>query len=193
MEHFSTIQGEGFHAGTPAYFIRIGGCNVGCHWCDVKESWPDQGHDSMSIDALLELVESSGLNVVVITGGEPMMYQLDDLTAALHEAGKAVHLETSGAYPLSGKWSWITFSPKKFKAPTPEFYAAAHELKVVIFHKSDFEFAEKHAALVNEHCKLYLQPEWSKRDEIMPLIVDYIKNHPKWRVSLQTHKYMHIP
>ena len=193
MEHFSTIQGEGFYSGTPAYFIRIGGCNVGCHWCDVKESWPDQGHDSMPIEELVQLVEKSGLSVVVITGGEPMMYNLDGLTAALQNAGKSIHLETSGAYPLSGSWSWITFSPKKLKTPKAEFYNKAQELKVVIFNQSDFAFAEQHAAEVHEGCKLYLQPEWSKRDAMMPLIVEYIKKHPKWRVSLQTHKYMHIP
>ncbi|HAQ71908.1 MAG TPA: 7-carboxy-7-deazaguanine synthase QueE [Flavobacteriales bacterium] len=193
MEHFPTIQGEGFYSGTPAFFIRIGGCNVGCHWCDVKESWPDQGHDSMSIEALVKLAEESGLDFVVITGGEPMMYNLDALTEALKKTGKSVHLETSGAYPLSGDWSWITFSPKKFKAPTDEFYNKAQELKVVIFNKSDFAFAEEHASKMHAECKLYLQPEWSKRDAMMPLIVEYIKQHPKWCVSLQTHKYMQIP
>ena len=193
MEHFATIQGEGFYSGTPAFFIRIGGCNVGCHWCDVKESWPDQGHDSMTIEALVKLAEKSGLDFVVITGGEPMMYNLDALTEALKKTGKSIHLETSGAYPLSGDWSWITFSPKKPKAPTAEFYSKAQELKAVIFNKSDFAFAEENASKMHDECKLYLQPEWSKRDSMMPLIVEYIKQHPKWRVSLQTHKYMHIP
>ena len=193
MEHFATLQGEGFHAGKPAYFIRTGGCDVGCHWCDVKESWPESGHKMMGADELAELAVRSELDIVVITGGEPTMHNLDELCLRLSECGKQLHIETSGTNKLTGQWDWITFSPKKFKAPLPEIYDKAHELKVIIFNASDFAFAEEHAARTNRHCLLFLQPEWSKRDSVMPMIVEYIKTHPKWRISLQTHKYLNIP
>lgn len=193
MEHFATLQGEGFHAGKPAYFIRTGGCDVGCHWCDVKESWPGDGHLSMSVDAIQEEVQPHDMDIVVVTGGEPTMYDLEPLTVGLRSLNKRTHIETSGVYPLTGTWDWITFSPKKFKAPTEAIYKKAHELKVVVSHPSDFEFAEVHAAKVDPSCKLYLQPEWSKRERMMPLIVAYIKQNPQWRMSLQTHKYLNIP
>lgn len=193
MEHFATLQGEGFHAGKPAYFIRTGGCDVGCHWCDVKESWPESGHHMMSADVLAEIAVRSGLEIVVITGGEPTMHNLDELCRLLSESGKQLHIETSGTNTLTGQWDWITFSPKKFKAPLPEIYEKAQELKVIIYNASDFAFAEEHAALTNQQCLLFLQPEWSKRDTVMPMIVEYIKTHPKWRISLQTHKYLNIP
>ncbi|NQV52005.1 MAG: 7-carboxy-7-deazaguanine synthase QueE [Flavobacteriales bacterium] len=193
MEHFATLQGEGFHAGKPAYFIRTGGCDVGCHWCDVKESWPGDGHVPMNVNELQEEAQQHDMDIVVVTGGEPTMYDLEPLTAGLRSLGKRTHIETSGVYPLTGTWDWITFSPKKFKAPTEGVYKKAHELKVVVSHPSDFEFAEVHAAKVDPSCKLYLQPEWSKRERMMPLIVAYIKQHPQWRMSLQTHKYLNIP
>jgi 7-carboxy-7-deazaguanine synthase len=193
MEHFATLQGEGYHSGKAAYFIRTGGCDVGCHWCDVKESWNAEDHLALSDADWSKLIAGIELPTVVITGGEPTMYDLEPLTRLIKASGKQVHLETSGVYPLTGAWDWITFSPKKFKSPHSDVYHAAHELKVVIFHPSDLEFAEYHASKVNAECKLYVQPEWSKRESMMPLIVDYIKQHPKWRVSLQSHKYLNIP
>ncbi len=193
MEHFPTIQGEGFHSGRAAYFIRLGGCDVGCHWCDVKESWPLDVHPQVELDSLIAFVRSSGLKLAVITGGEPAMHDLQPLTDAMHAAGIATHIETSGAHPLTGDWDWVTFSPKKFKAPLPDIYAQANELKVVVYHKSDFAFAEEHREQLREEALLYLQPEWSKRNASMELIVSYIAAHPEWRVSLQTHKYLEIP
>lgn len=193
MEHFATIQGEGFHSGTPAYFIRLGGCDVGCHWCDVKESWPLDGYAQMTPSTLAETVQSSGLQVCVVTGGEPALHALDKLCDSLHELHIRTHIETSGVHPLTGSWDWVTFSPKKFKQPLPEVAKVASELKVIINHKSDFEFAEQHAHTVSETCQLFLQPEWDKRETMMPLIIAYIKQHPKWRISLQTHKYLNIP
>lgn len=194
MEHFYTIQGEGFHQGRAAYFIRLGGCDVGCVWCDVKESWNMDSHPRMSVDDITEAVKkqsSSGL--VVITGGEPLMHNLDELTSNLQKAGFETNIETSGTHPLSGKWDWICLSPKKFKAPLDEILPKANELKVVIFNKTDFEWAEKYASLVNNSCKLYLQPEWDKREIVMPLIAEYVKHNPKWKISLQIHKYMNVP
>jgi 7-carboxy-7-deazaguanine synthase len=193
MEHFYTLQGEGAHSGRAAYFIRLGGCDVGCVWCDVKESWDADAHPKFGVPTMVEWASEHPGRMAVITGGEPLMYNLDALTAALRTAGFETNIETSGAHPLSGHWDWICFSPKKFKAPLPEFYEAAHELKVIIFNKSDFEFAEYHAARVNADCKLFLQVEWDRRDKMMPLIVDYVKANPQWRVSTQTHKYMDIP
>ncbi|RYY62952.1 MAG: 7-carboxy-7-deazaguanine synthase QueE [Chitinophagaceae bacterium] len=193
MEHFYTIQGEGYHQGKAAYFIRLGGCDVGCVWCDVKDSWDADKHPQVEIKQLRDHVKATPGEIVVITGGEPLLHNLDDLTAVLHEAGLKTNIETSGSSALSGSWDWICLSPKKFKAPLPEVLAAAHELKVVVFNKSDFSWAEKHAALVSPSCKLYLQPEWSKAAEMVPLIVDYIKDHPKWELSLQLHKYIHVP
>lgn len=210
MESFYTLQGEGFYQGKAAYFIRLGGCDVGCVWCDVKESWDASKHPKFTIEEIVEKakaeivqVADSGLPetsnqppatpIIVITGGEPYMHNLNALTNALHEAGFRVNIETSGSHPISGHCDWICLSPKKFKAPLPEVVPFANELKVVIFHKSDFEWAEEFAAQVNPDCKLYLQPEWDKAATVTPLIIDYIKAHPKWGLSLQVHKYINVP
>lgn len=193
MEEFYTIQGEGFNTGKAAYFIRLGGCDVGCHWCDVKESWDAGLHPLTAADTIVHRADSYPSKAVVVTGGEPLIYNLDYLTAGMKERGIRTFIETSGAWPLSGQWDWICLSPKKFKAPVPGIAKAANELKVIVFNKSDFEWAEQHAALVAENCKLYLQPEWSRATEMTPLIVDYVLNNPRWEISLQTHKYLNIP
>jgi organic radical activating enzyme len=193
MEHFYTIQGEGFHQGRAAYFIRLGGCDVGCVWCDVKESWDASKHPLMSVDFLVQQVQQTAAKLIVITGGEPLLHQLDQLTQALQDNGFETNIETSGSSPLSGHWDWICLSPKKFKAPLPEVISAANELKVIIYHPSDFEWGETFAARVSPGCKLYLQPEWSKAAIVTPLIVDYIKAHPQWELSLQVHKYINVP
>jgi organic radical activating enzyme len=193
MEHFYTLQGEGFHQGRAAYFIRLGGCDVGCVWCDVKDSWDAGKHPLMAIEDLISAIKTTPAKLVVVTGGEPLMHDLDELTTALKQAGLETNIETSGAYPLSGHWDWICLSPKKFKAPLPGIIPFANELKVVIFHKSDFDWAEKYAAMVSPGCKLYLQPEWDKREAVTPLIIDYIKSHPRWELSLQIHKYIQVP
>lgn len=193
MEHFYTLQGEGYHQGRAAYFIRLGGCDVGCVWCDVKDSWDGGKHPLLSIDHLITEVKNTPAEIVVITGGEPLMHSLDYLTQQLKHAGLKTNIETSGAYPLSGTWDWICVSPKKFKAPLPEILPLANELKSVVFNKSDFDWAEKYAALVSPSCKLYLQPEWDNAAKMTPLIIDYIKLHPKWELSLQIHKYINVP
>lgn len=193
MEQFYTIQGEGYYQGHAAYFIRLGGCEVGCVWCDVKESWDINAHPRVTIDEMVANARASGTNIVVITGGEPAMHDLTALTAALQRAGLKTNIETSGVYPLTGSWDWVCFSPKKFKAPDPSVFAHANELKVVIYHKSDLAWAEELATRVNAGCMLFLQPEWSKEKEMLPLIIDYVKANPKWQVSLQVHKYMNIP
>lgn len=193
MEHFYTLQGEGFHQGRAAYFIRLGGCDVGCVWCDVKDSWDADKHPKYTIGQLVQEVKKTPTELVVITGGEPLMHQLDALTAALKAAGLQTNIETSGAHPLSGHWDWICLSPKKFKEPLPGILPHANELKVVIFNKSDFDWAEKYAAQVSPSCKLYLQPEWDKAAQVTPLIIDYIKAHPQWELSLQVHKYINVP
>ena len=192
MESFYTIQGEGFHKGAAAYFIRLGGCDVGCHWCDVKESWDALLHPPTLTTEIVENTKQFS-DTVVVTGGEPLMWDMSILTKLLKEKNKSVHIETSGAYDLSGNWDWICLSPKKRKLPKNEIYQVANELKMIIYNKSDFEFAEREAAKVNQKCVLFLQPEWSKRDLVMPLIVDYVMQNPKWKVSLQTHKYLNIP
>ncbi len=193
MEHFYTLQGEGFHQGRAAYFIRLGGCDVGCVWCDVKDSWDADKHPKYSIEQLVAEVKKTPTRLVVITGGEPLMHNLDALTSALKEAGVETNIETSGAHPLSGHWDWICLSPKKFKEPLPGILPHANELKVVVFNKSDFDWAEKYAARVSPSCKLYLQPEWDKAAQVTPLIIDYIKANPKWELSLQVHKYINVP
>ena len=193
MEHFYTLQGEGFHQGKAAYFIRLGGCDVGCTWCDVKESWDVEKHPKYEVVSLKSEIVKTAAKIVVITGGEPLMHDLDLLTKEMQQAGLKTNLETSGAYPLTGNWDWICLSPKKFKAPLPGILPVAHELKVVVFNKSDFEWAEKYAALVAPGCKLYLQPEWDKAEVMTPLIIDYIKEHPQWELSLQIHKYINVP
>ena len=201
MEHFYTIQGEGYHQGRAAYFIRLGGCDVGCVWCDVKDSWDMEVHPRMTVSELVNAVLTTSSPkgrgregaLVVITGGEPLMHNLNELTAALQSAGLETNIETSGAHPLSGSWDWICLSPKKFKAPLPEILPFANELKVVVFNKSDFEWAEQYAALVSPACKLFLQPEWDKSAEVTPLLIEYIKQHPQWELSLQIHKYINVP
>jgi 7-carboxy-7-deazaguanine synthase len=193
MEEFYTIQGEGFHSGKPAYFIRVGGCDVGCHWCDVKESWDANLHPLTKVETIIENALQHPARAVVVTGGEPSAFQMEYLTKKLKEKGVQTFIETSGAYPLTGDWDWICLSPKKTMPPRSENYSKAHELKVIVYNKDDFKWAEENAALVNKDCILFLQPEWSKSGEMMPLIVDYVMANPKWNVSLQTHKYMHIP
>jgi 7-carboxy-7-deazaguanine synthase len=193
MEHFYTLQGEGVHQGKAAYFIRLAGCDVGCVWCDVKDSWDSTRHPLLEIDFLVEQVKQAGSPIAVITGGEPLLHDLQELTRQLQDAGFKTHMETSGSSPLSGSWDWITLSPKKFKPPIPEVVIKANELKVVVFNKSDFEWAEKWAAQVSPGCKLYLQPEWDKSALVTPMIIDYIKAHPQWQLSLQIHKYINVP
>lgn len=193
MEHFYTIQGEGRYAGTPAYFIRLGGCDVGCVWCDVKESWPVDTHPKLTVDEILQSVNQYPGDLVVITGGEPAMHDLTELVEALKNSNKTIAIETSGTQLLNGKVDWYTFSPKKFKDPVDEAYELASELKIVIFHKSDYAWAEKHAKRVSPNCKLYLQPEWSKQERLLPELIEYVKQNPKWTLSLQTHKYLNIP
>ena len=193
MESFYTLQGEGFHQGKAAYFIRLGGCDVGCSWCDVKESWEASAHPLQTVDEIVSGALDFPGRLAVITGGEPLMHNLTGLTAALKEAGFETNIETSGAHPLSGTWDWICLSPKKFKFPLPEIMPEANELKVVVYNKSDFDWAEKHAEMVSPACKLYLQPEWSKSASMTPGIIEYIKTHPKWDFSLQLHKYINVP
>lgn len=192
MEEFYTIQGEGYHTGTAAYFIRIGGCDVGCHWCDVKESWNAELHPPTNTDVIVANAKKYA-ETVVITGGEPLTWNMNPITSKLMENNMRVHIETSGAYPVSGKWDWFCLSPKKNKLPVQAAYDIANELKVIIYNKHDFIFAEEQAAKANPSAILFLQPEWSKKEEMTPLIVDYVMNNPKWRVSLQTHKYLNIP
>jgi organic radical activating enzyme len=193
MEHFYTLQGEGFYQGQAAYFIRLGGCDVGCVWCDVKESWDAEKHPLFNIEDLIINIKNTPSKIVVVTGGEPLLHNLEALTTQLKKKGLRTHIETSGSSPLSGTWDWITLSPKKFKAPLPEVLPHANELKVVVFNASDFVWAENYAAKVSVSCKLYLQPEWSKAALITPLIIDYIKAHPQWQLSLQIHKYIDVP
>ncbi|WP_276500499.1 7-carboxy-7-deazaguanine synthase QueE [Terrimonas pollutisoli] len=193
MEHFYTLQGEGYYQGRAAYFIRLGGCDVGCVWCDVKESWDADNHPVIEIDYLIKEIKKTPAQIVVITGGEPLLHDLDALTSELKNAGLQTNIETSGSSPLSGKWDWICLSPKKFKEPLSEVINVASELKIIVYNKSDFAWAEKYAALVPAACKLYLQPEWSKADQMTPLMVDYIKAHPQWELSLQIHKYINVP
>ncbi|MCE2743813.1 MAG: 7-carboxy-7-deazaguanine synthase QueE [Fluviicola sp.] len=193
MEYFYTIQGEGFYSGRAAFFIRLAGCDVGCVWCDVKESWDHEAHPNLTIDFIIEEVLKSKTDFVVITGGEPAMYDLTTLINRLKDNKIETAIETSGCYELIGNIDWYCFSPKKFKKPTEEAYTKANELKVVISHPSDFQWAEEHAAKVNLECKLYLQPEWSKQERFLPEIIEYVKLNPRWRISLQTHKFMNIP
>ncbi len=192
MEEFYTIQGEGYHTGKAAYFIRIGGCDVGCHWCDVKESWNAKLHPPTLADTIIKHAKTYS-DTVVITGGEPLMWSMDYITKKLQQNGIKTHIETSGAYPFSGSWDWFCLSPKKTKLPLIEVYKEADELKIIVFNKSDFKFAEEQAAKVSSNCELFLQPEWSKKEKMTEVIVDYVMNNPKWKISLQTHKYLNIP
>lgn len=193
MESFYTIQGEGFYQGRAAYFIRLGGCDVGCVWCDVKDSWDAAAHPKKKVAALIAEVKNTAAEMVVITGGEPLLHDLSLLTEQLQAAGLETNIETSGSSPLSGNWNWICLSPKKFKAPLPEVVPFANELKIIVFNKTDFKWGEEFAAQVSPNCKLYLQPEWSKSQEVTALIVEYIKANPKWELSLQLHKYINVP
>lgn len=192
MEHFYTLQGEGAHTGKAAYFIRLGGCDVGCHWCDVKESWDANLHPAVDVEFIAETA-ARHCKTIVLTGGEPLMWNLTVLTERLKALGCTIHIETSGAYPVSGQLDWITLSPKKTMLPLPEIYQLAHELKVIIYNRHDFIFAAEQAARVSPGCALYLQSEWSKRDELYPQITDFILQNPQWRASVQTHKYLSIP
>ena len=192
MEEFYTIQGEGYHTGKAAYFIRVGGCDVGCHWCDVKESWNAELHPPTLANTIVEHAKKYS-DTVVITGGEPLMWSMDYLTKKLQQNGVKTHIETSGAYSFSGIWDWFCLSPKKTKLPLKEVYKEADELKIIIFNKSDFKFAEEQAAKVGSNCEMFLQPEWSKKEKMTELIVDYVMKNPKWKISLQTHKYLNIP
>jgi 7-carboxy-7-deazaguanine synthase len=193
MEAFYTLQGEGFHNGRAAYFIRLGGCDVGCVWCDVKESWDASIHPQKSVSEIITEAKIFAGRLAVITGGEPLMYDLTELTQKLKEEGFKTNIETSGAYPMSGTWDWVCFSPKKFKEAHASIFPQANELKVIVYNKSDFAFAEKYTKLVNADCELMLQPEWEKQDKMLPEIIEYVKANPKWRISLQTHKFMNIP
>lgn len=193
MEEFYTVQGEGAHTGKAAYFIRIGGCDVGCHWCDVKESWDASVHPLIDVTKVVENAASFPAKTVVITGGEPLTFNLDFLTDKLAQAGLAIHLETSGAHPFSGKFDWVCLSPKKTSPPQETYYDKANELKVIVHNRHDFEWAKEHANKVSDKCVLYLQPEWSKREQVMPLVVDFVMKNPEWNISLQSHKYMNIP
>ena len=193
MEAFYTIQGEGAFTGHASYFIRLGGCDVGCSWCDVKESWDMEAHPQRSVENLVSEALQHPARIAVITGGEPLMHDLTELSKTLRSAGFRTHIETSGTHPITGEWDHICFSPKKFKAPLEEIYNRAHEMKVIVFNKHDLLWAQEHAAKVNAGCKLFLQPEWEKRDQVMPMLVDFVKQHPLWQISLQTHKYLDIP
>jgi organic radical activating enzyme len=193
METFYTLQGEGFHQGKAAYFIRLAGCDVGCVWCDVKESWDEAKYPLQSIEEIVAKAKKHPARLAVITGGEPTLYKLEGLTSALKKEGFATNIETSGSSPLTGTWDWICLSPKKFKPPLPGILKKANELKIIIFNKSDFDWAEKYAAEVSDFCKLYLQPEWGKSEKVTPGIIEYIKQNPQWELSLQIHKYINVP
>ena len=193
MEMFYSLQGEGYHQGKAAYFIRLAGCDVGCVWCDVKDSWDASKHPVLSIETIVNSALAFPGRLAIITGGEPLLHNLKPLTTALKAAGFQTNIETSGSSPMSGDWDWICLSPKKFKAPLAENIPIASELKVVVFNNSDFDWAEKHAALVNINCKLYLQPEWDKSEQITPVVIEYIKSNPQWELSAQLHKYIQVP
>ncbi|HRP16536.1 MAG TPA: 7-carboxy-7-deazaguanine synthase QueE [Ginsengibacter sp.] len=193
MEQFYTIQGEGYHQGKAAYFIRLGGCDVGCVWCDVKESWDAAAHPHIQIEDIVKVAQATPARLAVITGGEPTLYDLNELTTQLKAAGFQTNIETSGAHELTGHFDWVCLSPKKFKPPVERVLKQADELKIIVFNKSDFKWAESFAAKVRKDCMLFLQPEWSKAEKMTPLIVDYIKANPQWQLSLQIHKYIHVP
>ena len=192
MEEFYSIQGEGYHTGRASYFIRIGGCDVGCHWCDVKESWNEKIHPPTKTDLIVENAKKHA-KTVIITGGEPLIWNMDYITNKLQSNNIKVHIETSGSYPLSGKWNWICLSPKKTKLPLDSIYKKANELKIIVLNKNDFKFATEQAKKVSNDCHLFLQPEWSKRKKMTPLIIDFVLKNPQWKISLQTHKYLNIP
>ena len=191
METFTTIQGEGFHSGKLAHFLRIGGCDIGCHWCDIKESWNSDLYPLVKVEKIIETIDPL-INLIVVSGGEPLIWNMSLLTNALKKRNKKVHLETSGAYELSGNWDWICLSPKKNKLPVSDIYKRANELKIIVYNKHDLMFAKKNAKYVKKDCILFLQPEWSKKEKVMPLISKFMLDNPNWRLSLQTHKYLGI-
>ena len=193
MESFYTIQGEGYHQGKASFFIRTAGCNVGCHWCDIKDSWDASEYPLVSVDAIADEANSHPMKIAVVTGGESMMFDMGPLTKALKNKGLKCHVETSGAYKISGQWDWVCISPKKFRAPLAENMHRADELKVIVYNRTDFKWAVDQSKKVSSKCKLYIQPEWNKAYQMMPEIVEFIKDHPEWNISLQTHKYMNIP
>ncbi|MDI9355455.1 MAG: 7-carboxy-7-deazaguanine synthase QueE [Chitinophagaceae bacterium] len=192
MESFYSIQGEGEFQGEAAYFIRLGGCDVGCFWCDVKDSWEAKKHPLTSIESILKKGEAFPTKLSIITGGEPLMYDMLPLTTALQTLRYRTHIETSGSYPLTGIWDWICLSPKKFKKPLPEITKKANELKIILYNKSDFQWAEEYKKLVNPQCKLFLQPEWSAKEKMLPLLIEYVKQNPQWKISIQIHKYINV-
>ncbi|MCB9251012.1 MAG: radical SAM protein [Flavobacteriales bacterium] len=193
MEIFYTLQGEGEWSGHAAHFIRLAGCDVGCVWCDVKESWDASAFPNFTSEEIADQLEEGSSDLVVITGGEPAMYDLNSLCQLLHERNYRIHIETSGAYELKGNFDWVCFSPKKFKKPIEQIFSLAHELKIIVYNKSDFEWAENYKGEVNADCKLFLQPEWDRKTDVYPLIVEYVKKQPEWQISVQTHKYLNIP
>jgi len=193
VEEFYSIQGEGFHTGKPAYFLRIGGCDVGCRWCDSKFSWNPDIHPLVETSKLVENIAACPAGAVVVTGGEPLMYNLEPLTLALKERGIKTFLETSGSHPLTGIWDWICLSPKRNQPPMPDIYPLAGELKLIIADNKDYSWAEESKEKVSDSCELYLQPEWSVYHQIIDELTRYIMNHPHWKISLQSHKFMHIP
>ena len=193
MELFYSLQGEGYHQGKAAFFIRLAGCDVGCVWCDVKDSWDASKHPVLSVEEIVAAALAHPSRIAIVTGGEPLLHQLDPLTTALKAAGFQTHIETSGSSPMSGSWDWVCFSPKKFKAPLPESVKAADELKVVVFNTSDFVFANSFVNDIAFDCKKYLQPEWEKSDAMTPLVIEYIKSNPSWELSAQLHKYIQVP
>ncbi len=193
VESFYTIQGEGFNAGKPAFFIRLGGCDVGCSWCDAKETWNSRLYPPTPIEKIADLAAMHPAKAIVLTGGEPLSYPLDKLCDLLKSRGLEIFLETSGSHPISGRFDWICLSPKRKKHPLAGMHQLASELKVIIEKSDDFEWAELNRSLVRKDCKLYLQPEWSQIKIVLPLIIEYVKANPSWNISLQIHKYMNIP
>ena len=193
MELFYSLQGEGYHQGKAAFFIRLAGCDVGCVWCDVKDSWDASKHPVLSVEEIVAAAAAHPSRIAIVTGGEPLLHQLGPLTTALRAAGFQTHIETSGSSPMSGSWDWVCLSPKKFKAPLPESVKAADELKVVVFNKSDFDWANSFVNDLAADCKKYLQPEWEKSDAMTPLVIEYIKQNPSWELSAQLHKYIQVP
>jgi len=193
VEDFYTIQGEGFHSGKPAYFIRIGGCDVCCNWCDVKISWNSKFHPAVDTDEIIRKALQTPAKAVVVTGGEPFIYQLDYLCTELKRNGISTFVETSGSHPHSGIWDWICLSPKKNKPPLEAIFPLANELKVIIEKDLDFSWAEENRKNISPDCKLFLQPEWSVYESIISKVADYVMLHPDWNISLQSHKFMHIP
>lgn len=193
IEEFYSLQGEGYNTGKAAYFIRIGGCDICCSWCDSKISWNANEYEAVPVETIVAKAEECTARAVVVTGGEPLQYNLTVICNLLKKKGFETFIETAGTNTLTGTWDWICLSPKKHNPPTIELFEKAHELKVVIYNKEDLIWAEECSHKVSDNCKLFLQPEWSKYNSNIEFIVEYIKKNPKWRISLQAHKFMHIP